>query len=216
MASSKQDMETKPLRNDQEIVEFMLETDDELSDLSDSDFEDIVDATDALSDEEFSSHMNENLEEPPQPDPDTAGPSAPKKRPRTRPNNAKKAKKGSNKYNELSWTSIAPPRPMRKHSSDGQPGVNVIVQSCDPLENFELIVTDEIVDHTVTYSNLYANQSIGNKEFKKTSRLCKWEDITAPEIRLSLAALIYRGMLYKPKEHLHYTKNKLFETPGFR
>ena len=105
---------------------------------------------------------------------------------------------------------------MRKHSSDGQPGVNVIVQSCDPLENFELIVTDEIVDHTVTYSNLYANQSIGNKEFKKTSRLCKWEDITAPEIRLSLAALIYRGMLYKPKEHLHYTKNKLFETPGFR
>ena len=81
MASSKQDMETKPLRNDQEIVEFMLETDDELSDLSDSDFEDIVDATDALSDEEFSSHMNENLEEPPQPDPDTAGPSAPKKRP---------------------------------------------------------------------------------------------------------------------------------------
>ena len=31
-----------------------------------------------------------------------------------------------------------------------------------------------------------------------------------------LAALIYRGMLYKPKEHLHYTKNKLFESPGFR
>ena len=23
-------------------------------------------------------------------------------------------------------------------------------------------------------------------------------------------------MLYKPKEHLYYTKNKLFETPGFR
>ena len=68
----------------------------------------------------------------------------------------------------------------------------MIVQSCDTLEIFELIVTDEIVDHIVTYSNLYANQSTGNKEFKKISRLCKWEGITAPEIRLYLAKLIYR------------------------
>ena len=71
----------------------MLEADDELSDLSDLDFEDVINVIDVSSDEEFSSDMNENLEEPPQPYPDTAGPSAPKKRPRTRPNNAKKAKK---------------------------------------------------------------------------------------------------------------------------
>ena len=105
---------------------------------------------------------------------------------------------------------------MRRYLFDGQPGVNDIVQSCDLLEIFELIVTDEIIDHIVIYSNLYANQSIGNKEFKKTSRLCKREDITAPEIRLYLAALIYRGVLGKPKEHLYYIKNKIFETPGFR
>ena len=37
----------------------------------------------------------------PQPGPDTAGSSAPKKRPRPRSNNAKKAKKGSDKYDEL-------------------------------------------------------------------------------------------------------------------
>ena len=85
-------MRTKPLRNEKEIVEFLLETDDELSDLSDSDFEDIMDATDKSSDERFSSYMNENLEEPPQLDPYTAGSSALKKRPRRRPNNAKNAK----------------------------------------------------------------------------------------------------------------------------
>ena len=61
---------------------------------------------------------------------------------------------------------------MRRYLFDEHPGVNVIVQSCHPLEIFELIVRDEIVDHIVIYSNLYANQSIGNKEFKKTSRLC--------------------------------------------
>ena len=55
---------------------------------------------------------------------------------------------------------------MRRHLFDRQPCVNVFVQSCDPLEIFELIITDEIVDHIVTYSNLYANQSIGNKKLK--------------------------------------------------
>ena len=33
---------------------------------------------------------------------------------------------------------------------------------------------------------------------------------------MHLAALIYRGMMYKLKEHFYYTKHKLFETPGFR
>ena len=164
MALSKQGMRTRPLRNDQEIVEFILETDDELSNLSDSDFEDIMDAIDVSSDEEFSSDMNENLEKSPQPDPDIAGPSAPMTRSRTRPNNAKKYNdkynKHNDKYNELSWTSTEPPQPRRRHSFDGRPGINVIVQSCDPLEIFELIVTDEIVDHIATYSNLYANKSI--------------------------------------------------------
>ena len=36
---------------------------------------------------------------------------------------------------------------MRRHLSDGQPGVSAIVEICDPLEFFELIVADEIVDH---------------------------------------------------------------------
>ena len=80
---------------------------------------------------------------------------------------------------------------MRRYLFDGKPGVNDIVQSCNLLESFELIITDEIVNHIVTYLNLYANQSIGNKEFKKTFRLRNWEDITAPEIRLCLATLIY-------------------------
>lgn len=50
-------------------------------------------------------------------------------------------------YNELCWISTEPPQPMRRHLSDGQPGVSAIVEICDPLEFFELIVADEIVDH---------------------------------------------------------------------
>ena len=39
---------------------------------------------------------------------------------------------------------------MRRHIFDGQSCVNDIVQSCDLLKIFELIATDEIVDHIVT------------------------------------------------------------------
>ena len=100
-----------------------------------------MDATD------ISSDMYEDLREPPQPDRDTAGSSAPKTHPRPKPNNAKKAKEFSDQYNELCWISTEPPQPMRRHLSDGQPGVSAIVEICDPLEFFELIVADEIVDH---------------------------------------------------------------------
>ena len=44
--ASKQGMQIKPLQNDQDINEFTSETDDKLLDLSDSDFKDIMDATD--------------------------------------------------------------------------------------------------------------------------------------------------------------------------
>ena len=44
--ASKQGMQKKPLQNDQDISEFTSETDDKLLDLSDSDFKDIMDATD--------------------------------------------------------------------------------------------------------------------------------------------------------------------------
>ena len=94
-----------------------------------------------------------------------------------------------------------------------QPDIRNIVNRCEPLEISELIVTDKIIDNIVTYSNLSATQFLGNKEFKKSSRLHKWTYITAPEARLYLAPLIYREMLCKPKEHLYYGKNKLFEAP---
>jgi len=86
--------------------------------------------------------------------------------------------------------------------------VNIIVESPEPINIFELIVTDKIVDHIVRYFNLYAEKMMANKKYKKSSRLAKWEDITAPEIRLYLAVLVYKGLLYKPKEHPVLHKKK--------
>ena len=97
---------------------------------------------------------------------------------RLRTNEVKMAEKGSEKYSELSWTSTESPWPMRRLSE--QPSIQNIGKNCEQLESFELIVTDEITDHTATYSNLHSTQSLGNKELKKSSRLYKLKDINAP------------------------------------
>ena len=67
---------------------------------------------------EILTDLNENLEEPAKPDPDSAGSFVPKKCSRLKPNNAKKARKGSDKYNELCWTSTQPRQSIR-HLFDG-------------------------------------------------------------------------------------------------
>ena len=153
MASSKQAMQTKPLRNDQEIIEFMSETDDELSDLSDSDFEDIMDATDVSSDEEFLSDMNDHnkiliycwlLYQRNVLDQDQI--------------TLKKLRKVQ--INTKNY--VAHRLNLRSPWEDIYLTDSHVSMFLFLLEIFELIVTDEIVDHIVTYSNLHANQSIGN------------------------------------------------------
>jgi len=105
--------------------------------LSDSEFEDIMNATDVSSEDE-SVDLASEIPEPPQPviddtqfdeepppAPAAAASCATKKRPRP----VNKAKKAKDKYGDLSWTAAEPENPMRRHSFDGEPSVNVIVDS---------------------------------------------------------------------------------------
>ena len=122
MASSKQAMQTKPLRNDQEIIEFIVRN-----------------WWRALRFKWLGLRRYYKCHrciirwgifvryEWPQQDPDILPASLTKKRFRPRPNNAKKTKKGSDKYKELCCTSTEPPQPMRRHLFDRQPCVNVFV-----------------------------------------------------------------------------------------
>ena len=198
----------------------MLESDEDLSDLSDSDLEDILDATDVSSEEEIVDSDPEIPNVQPQPVNDTESDDEPPPPPvnvaKKPPRPVNKAKKARDRYSNLSWTPAEPDNPMGRHNFDREPKVNVIVDSIEPIDIFELIVTDDIVDHIVWYSNLYAQQMMADTVYKPTSRVAKWEEITASEVRLYFAVLIYRGLLYKPKENFYYTKNKLFETLGFR
>ena len=82
---------------------------------------------------------------------------------------------------------------------------------------------NELVDHITQQTNLYFKENIVGKIFKKHSRIqkhlssasSKSELCIANEIRLFIASILYRGVDQKPVAHIFYTKNKLFETPGF-
>ena len=56
-----------------------------------------------------------------------------------------------------------------------EPGVHESVTSDDPLEIFELLFTNELIDMIVKMTNKYADQSNIGKLHSKTSRLSKWE-----------------------------------------
>lgn len=114
------------------------------------------------------------------------------------------------------WTRQKLPFPIFPFTGNAGIQVNINDKE-DPLEYFELFVTDELVDLIVKQTNLYAKQyldSVGT--LKPRSRFRKWKETDANEIRILFAFLMYQGVVWKPDTQLYYTRNKLFETPGIK
>jgi len=78
----------------------------------------------------------------------------------------------------------------------GAPCVSNQVQSAEPIEIFELMFTDEIVDYIFQQSNLYFQQNIVGEVFKKHSRIQKHLSsdksalCTANDIRLASCSYV--------------------------
>ena len=78
--------------------------------------------------------------------------------------------------------------PMTPFQFTGKPGVADEVLGCDdPVNIFKLIVTNELVDLIVCYTNRYAEQELKKiGPLSKRSRLSKWKPVTSDEIYLYL------------------------------
>ena len=57
-----------------------------------------------------------------------------------------------------------------------KPGDNIT--SPDPLETFNLFFTNELIEHIVNYTNLYAEQFLQSRVLKNKSRFQKWKPVT--------------------------------------
>ncbi|XP_065652095.1 piggyBac transposable element-derived protein 4-like [Hydra vulgaris] len=211
MASLKKKASDVKLNSTEDIVRFMLESDEEISDCSSSDFDDVIDGTDISTEEDSDDDMEKSIAENNQ-----SIVTQPvsfvvpiKKRQRM---TTKKTKVMDN----LCWTKCKPVSSMCRQIFHSEPGVHESVTSDDPLEIFELLFTNELIDMIVKMTNKYADQSNIGKLHSKTSRLSKWVDTTPSDIRMYLAVLKYRGLLHKPRNDWYYSKNLLITTPGFR
>ena len=84
------------------------------------------------------------------------------------------------------------------------------------------MITDEFVEIIVEQNNLYFQQNIVGKIFKKSSHITRYSEskhvrlFNQNDIRLYIAMLLYRGVVHKPIYHTYYTNEKIFETPSFR
>ena len=106
---------------------------------------------------------------------------------------------------------------MKKVPFNGKPGVNASIISGQPIHIFEHLFTDELIEHSLLYKFVCRTEQEEKQregKLKKTSRENSWPPITLNDIRLYIAILIYRGLIWKPTIHKYYTKNILFSTLG--
>ena len=80
------------------------------------------------------------------------------------------------------------------------------------------MISDELLEITVEQTNLYFQQNLVEKIFKKSSRITRYLEskhvrpFNQNNSRLYIATLLYRGVVHKPIYHMYYTNDKIFET----
>lgn len=60
-------------------------------------------------------------------------------------------------------------------------------------------------------TNRYAEQTIGNANLSRHSRLTKWKDVSAKEIEIFLGILFWMGLNRKPKLSDYWSKKIIYE-----
>ncbi|XP_065658945.1 piggyBac transposable element-derived protein 4-like [Hydra vulgaris] len=98
----------------------------------------------------------------------------------------------------------------------GTPGVHPDITTFEPHQLFEFFVTDEICDYIVEQTNLYALQSLKEKQLKPKSKFKMRTPVTRDEIRIYIGLILYRGINWKPTYELYHKTNVIYATPVVR
>lgn len=86
------------------------------------------------------------------------------------------------------------------------------MQSCVPVDFFELFVTNEVIIHLVTETNRYANSRKAAAQTPPSARILKWVDTNVAEMKRFLAITMWMGMMILPSFAHYWKKNSLFYT----
>ena len=98
----------------------------------------------------------------------------------------------------------------------GKHGLQVnIADPLDPLSNFNVFITDEMLDAIVLETNRKASQlTAAARRGTRRSRLNNWVD--ASELREFIAVLFYQTLIHKAEQEMYWSTKPLLETPYIR
>ena len=82
---------------------------------------------------------------------------------------------------------------------------------------FKLYITDQIIDHIVLQTNLYAQQFIEQHQnnLRPHSLVHQWKATDRAEILTLLAVVILMGVFHKPRIAMYWSTDSLISTPIF-
>ena len=118
------------------------------------------------------------------------------------------------------WNRIYPRGPYtpRNITFTGNEGIEVPLPPNPTAEDFfKLYITEDIIDHIVTQTNLYAQQYIDREQnnLRPYSLVKQWKPTDRQEMIAFLAILILMGIIHKPRINMYWSTDTLLSTPIF-
>ncbi|XP_064639800.1 piggyBac transposable element-derived protein 4-like [Lineus longissimus] len=118
--------------------------------------------------------------------------------------------------NQPAWTENGQRRDRFQFTA--VPGLKAnVADKDDQVQYFELFFDDDILAVIVEQTNLYAAQFIDERrgQEKRRSRYKQWQDTNSDEIRVLLALLFLQGIIQKPDNQMYFSKRQSIATPFF-
>ena len=101
----------------------------------------------------------------------------------------------------------------------GLSGVAAHLADDNPIKFFQLFMNDEILEHLVEQTNLYAEQSIDSQTAKNEqlphSRSKAWKPVNISEMKKFLGLMFLTGIVRKPTLEDYWSTDSMIETPIF-
>lgn len=93
----------------------------------------------------------------------------------------------------------------------GNPGLRVAHPGNNPYDFFEMLFTDELLNHIVEQTNLFADKSTREK-----SRIVEWKILTVAELKIFLGIWFQMGNIRMNRLQDYWKKDELFAVPGLQ
>lgn len=98
----------------------------------------------------------------------------------------------------------------------GVPGLRVNLTSDDPIDFFQLFLTNDFLEHIATQTNNYAEQLFVSKETKEKSRITDWKPLTVSTLKTFLGLWLHMGNIQLNRLQDYWKTDELYNLSCFR